>query len=101
MEARTIATGTIRGPEAGGEAQLIRTAKGDTLALKDYWIAPGAPDVHVYLSPDKTGSVAVEGIHDFGRITQLSGEISYDIPHDYLQKRCKAWLFTAHGFQLP
>lgn len=78
-----LASGTIRGPEAGGKAQLVRTANGDSLTLKDYWIAPGAPDVHVYLSPDKAGSVTVEGIVDFGRITQLGGEISYEIPEDY------------------
>lgn len=82
-EHKVIATGTIRGPEAGGEAALIRTVDGDLLQLSDYWIAEGAPDVRVYLSPDKAGSVIIEGALDFGRITCLSGQVSYAIPQNY------------------
>ena len=78
--ATVIARGVIHGHEAGGEVVLERTPQGDVLRLKDYWIAPGAPDVRVYLSPDVAGDPEVEGAVDFGKITTFSGDASYPIP---------------------
>ena len=83
MEAEIIARGTLQGPEAGGEVVMERSPEGHMLHLKDYWIAQGAPDVHIYLSPDKGGAAEIEGVHDFGKTTQFSGELSYPIPDGY------------------
>ena len=81
--AEVVAKGTIQGHEAGGEVVIERSPEGYVLHLKDYWIAQGAPDVHIYLSPDKGGDAEVEGAHDFGKTMQFSGELSYPIPKDY------------------
>ena len=76
-----IARGVLRGHEAGGEVALATTAQGDVLRLEEYWIAPGAPDVRLYLTPDKAGNVAVEGAIDLGNVTAFSGRsAAYAIP---------------------
>ena len=77
---KIIASGDFDGHEARGNATITQSEEGYTLHLKDYWIAPGAPDVRVYLSPDDNGAVEVEGVVDFGQIQQLTGQISYPIP---------------------
>lgn len=75
-----IARGVIQGPEAKGEVVLEATPEGYILHLSNYWIAEGAPDVHIYLSPDEAGNVEMEGVIDFGRIESFSGDITYPIP---------------------
>jgi len=78
-----IATATISGHEARGRASIRSLPSGEMiLQMDDYWIAPGAPDVHVYLTPERNGEVAGAGVVDFGRITKLSGSIQYPIPPD-------------------
>ena len=57
-----VARGVLRGHEAGGEVVLETTAQGDVLHLKNHWIAPGAPDVRIYLTPDKAGNVTIDGV---------------------------------------
>lgn len=85
-----IARGVIRGHEAGGEVVLENTSQGGVLHLKNYWIAPGAPDVRVYLSPDASGEVEVEGAVDFGRVQAFSGEVSYPIPEGVAAAQMRA-----------
>ena len=77
-----IARGIIRGHEASGEVVLENSSEGEVLHLKNYWIAGGAPDVRIYLSPDERGKVKVEGAIDFGRVSAFSGDVSYAIPKD-------------------
>ncbi len=81
MAETVLATATITGPEARGTAALIQTDDGRTLLrATDYWIADGAPDARFYLTPHPGGSVDVEGIIDFGKITPLTGNIEFDLP---------------------
>ena len=77
-----IARGVIRGHEAGGEVVIEALPEGDVLHLRDYWIAEGAPDVRIYLSPDESGEVETEGAIDFGQIKVFSGDVSYLIPRE-------------------
>lgn len=77
---QVIARGVIRGPEAGGSVTLETSDQGAVLRLEDYWIAQGAPDVRVYLTPDRDGRVEVEGSLDFGKVTSFSGSLSYAVP---------------------
>ncbi len=77
---KIIARGIIRGHEAGGKVVLESGPEGTVVRLEDYWIAAGAPDVRVYLSPDKAGNVEIEGVVDFGRVNSFSGQLSYNIP---------------------
>ena len=79
--ATIIARGVLHGHEAGGEVFLETTPQGDVLRLKAFWIAPGAPDVRMYLTPDKAGAVAVDGVVDLGKVTTFSGRSAvYPIP---------------------
>ncbi len=79
--AKIVARGVLRGHEAGGEVVLETTALGSVLRLKEYWIAQGAPDVRIYLTPDKAGNVEIDGAIDLGKVTTFSGRVSaYAIP---------------------
>ncbi|MGI9595655.1 MAG: hypothetical protein ACR2QK_05825, partial [Acidimicrobiales bacterium] len=58
MTATVLATATIDGPEARGEAQLLQAPDGTvTVELDQFWVAPGAPDVRLFISPDPAGDV--------------------------------------------
>ena len=81
MSELVLATALIEGPEARGMATLLRREDGRAvLRLTDYWIAPGAPDVHVYLTPAIDGDVDAAGTADFGPITQLQGNQNLTLP---------------------
>ena len=80
-DATIIARGVLRGHEASGEVVLETTAQGDVLRLKAFWIAPGAPDVRIYLTPDRAGNVEIDGAIDLGNVTTFSGHAAtYAIP---------------------
>jgi hypothetical protein len=58
MTSTVLATATIDGHEARGRAQLRQAGDGSvTVELTGLWVAPGAPDVRLFVSPDQTGSV--------------------------------------------
>lgn len=90
MSSGVIATAVIEGPEARGNAALVR---GDTgrvvLGLSDYWIAPGAPDVRVYLTPSADGDTDAEDTVDLGRVRQLTGALDLDVPPDVRVERMR------------
>ena len=76
-----LATAEISGHEATGSARISRAGNGDlVLKLIDYHIAPGAPDVRVYLSPSEDANVRADGVVDLGRVTQFDGHIDIAIP---------------------
>ena len=77
---QVVAKGTIRGPEAGGAVVVEVSGSKAVLRLEDFWIAEGAPDVRVYLTPDSGGNVGVTGVVEFGKVTAPSGSLAYDIP---------------------
>lgn len=90
-QTKVIARGVIRGPEAGGEVVLESSSQGEVLRLEDYWIAQGAPDVRIYLTPDNTGNVEVDEAVDFGRVSAFSGlRLSYPIPKDRCARQMHA-----------
>ena len=74
----TLVTANIEGPEAKGIAKIVQIGHEIILKLEDYWIAPGAPDVRFYLSPDTMGSVD-EAI-EVGSVHQFSGNTEYQLP---------------------
>ena len=75
-----LASGTIKGPEAGGAVSIVKTEDDLKLILTDYWIAPGAPDVRIYLSPHATGQV--DDAVDLGPMHQLEGTIELALSHN-------------------
>ena len=76
----TIATGTIDGHEARGEAALVDDGSGRLrLRLSNLWVAPGAPDVRVYLSESEHGRVDDSAI-DLGRVPDHTPQLEYALP---------------------
>lgn len=77
-----IATTIVSGHEAQGPAALIRLKDGQVvLRLTDFHIAPGAPDVHVFLT-GKDGDVHADGVFDFGEVDKFDGDFEYSLPAD-------------------
>lgn len=87
---KIIANGVIHGHEAGGEVELVTSSQGQFVQLRDYWIADGAPDVRIYLSPDETGDVNVDGVIELGKVVSFSGNASYKIPKDRLAEQLRS-----------
>ena len=53
-----LARGTISGPEARGRVSVVAAPDGSrTLEITELWVAPGAPDVRLYVSPRADGTV--------------------------------------------
>ncbi len=51
-----IASTHIQGPEAKGSAKIVQLENNQyQLTLKDFWVAPGAPDVWIAVSPQTHG----------------------------------------------
>lgn len=53
----TLATGTIKGHEARGDVTISQDGDVVTMNVENLWIAPGAPDTRVYISPREDGEV--------------------------------------------
>jgi len=76
-----IATGVITGPEARGTVTIMRRREdGVTAYIADVWIAPGAPDVRIFLSTDPGGDVTGAAAVDLGKTTALSGDLEFVVP---------------------
>ena len=50
------------------------------MLISNVWIAPGAPDVRIYLSSDPKGDLRSGTMTELGKVTELTGELSYDVP---------------------
>ena len=83
MRIELIASGTISGPEARGDVTVTRNGEGVvTVLISNVWIAPGAPDVRIYLSSDPEGDFRSGTMTELGKVIELTGELSYDLPAD-------------------
>ena len=98
------ATGTITGPEARGSVTVTSSPDGTmTLELANFWVAPGAPDVRLYLSPDEDGSVA--NAIDLGHVpdneTRFSSQLPMEVGADQMRSvviYCKVFsVLFGHG----
>jgi hypothetical protein len=80
---RVLATATIKGQEARGQAQLVQ-APGGTVSLEvdEFWVAPGAPDVRLYISSSADGEVD-ESTEDLGPVPDNTAVLSRQIPTDF------------------
>lgn len=58
MTMQRIASASISGPEARGQAVLFETDINFVLQLEQLWVAPGAPDVWLALTSDASGRVS-------------------------------------------
>jgi hypothetical protein len=75
-----LAVATIDGPEARGHAELVKAADGTvTVEIVDFWVAPGAPDVRLFVSPNPTGTVDETAI-DLGPVPNQQATLSYPLP---------------------
>ncbi len=53
---------------------------GVTVRISNVWIAPGAPDVRIYLSSDPEGDFRAGRMTELGKVTELTVELSYVVP---------------------
>jgi len=75
-----LATATIAGPEARGQAQLVQGDDGTaTLELNQFWVAPGAPDVRLFVTPDQAGNVD-QAATDLGPVPDQQAALSRQLP---------------------
>lgn len=80
MTMTLLATATIDGHEARGRAQLLQADDGTvTVDLADLWVAPGAPDVRLYVSPDRSGNVD-RAATDLGPVPFGEAALSVPLP---------------------
>ncbi|WP_029252843.1 DM13 domain-containing protein [Paraoerskovia marina] len=76
----TDATATITGHEARGRAVLEREADGSAVVrLTDFWVAPGAPDVRLYVTAREDGRVDRSAVQ-LGRVPDRTPELSFPVP---------------------
>ena len=74
-----IATGTIEGEEARGDIAIATVEDRTQVQLRNFWVAPGAPDVRLYVSPRTDGQFD-DTATDLGKIPDHEPEIDRDIP---------------------
>ena len=98
---RIVARGSIHGHEAGGTVVLETSDGGSRLRLEDYWIAQGAPDVRIYLTPSATGDVGAEGTLELGRVSAFSGsKLAYAIPAQTFLEHAAAVVIYCKAFSV-
>ena len=80
---RIIATTTIEGPEAKGNAAII-VLENTTyqLQLTNFWVAFGAPDVRIVLSEDPNGVISEHNIRFIANLP--SGNFNQNFPIEHL-----------------
>ena len=74
-----IATGTLDGHEARGEIAIVTAGDTSQVQLRNLWVAPGAPDVRLYVSPRTDGQVD-DAATELGKIPDHQPEIDRDLP---------------------
>ena len=79
---RVVACGVIDGPEARGTVRVVEYDDGErNVELTDLWVAPGAPDVRLYISPYPDGRID-DTATDFGSILDNTPELQRPLPSD-------------------
>ena len=77
----TLAEATITGHEARGTARVVLGDDGPRLEFTDLAIAPGAPDVRVYLTAHDDGTVDDDAV-DLGSVPDRTPTLALTIPTD-------------------
>jgi len=80
-----IASGTIDGHEARGEFTIVDADGNARVQLRNLWVAPGAPDVRLYISPRTDGHVD-DTATELGKIPDRQSEIDRQLP-DHIDPR--------------
>ena len=52
-----LATGLMSGHEARGSVRIIAVDDARTVELDDLWVAPGPPDVRLFVRPHRDGTI--------------------------------------------
>lgn len=77
---KLLAQGSLSGHEARATVTIVRGADGTVvLTLADLWIAPGAPDVRIYLGTNPEGRVDDSAL-DLGKPPSEYGQTSIPLP---------------------
>jgi hypothetical protein len=80
MTVNVLATATIDGPEARGLARFLRAPDGAvTVELDQFWVAPGAPDVRLFISSDPAGNIDNTAT-DLGPVPDRTATLSFPLP---------------------
>ena len=96
----TLATGTISGHEARGAVELVRADDGTvTVEIEDLWVAPGAPDVRLYLSPRADGHMAETAV-DLGRVPDHETGLSRRVPAELDPDRIRSIIVFCTAFSV-
>ena len=75
-----LASGTIAGPEAHGRVRVEAAADGSrTVRVAEFWVAPGAPDVRLYVSPRVDGTMDKSGF-ELGSVADGESDQSWGFP---------------------
>lgn len=74
-----IATGTLDGHEARGQITIVSEGDKTQVRLRNLWVAPGAPDVRLYVSTRSDGTVD-DTATDLGKLPDHQSEIDRDLP---------------------
>lgn len=74
-----ISSGKLDGHEARGDIAIVKTADGAQVQLRNLWVAPGAPDVRLYVSPRTDGEVD-EAATELGKVPDHQTEVTRDLP---------------------
>jgi hypothetical protein len=79
---RELASGTMAGPEARGRVRIVAAVDGTrTVEIADFWVAPGAPDVRLYVSPRGDGVVDATST-ELGPVADAQATQSWILPVD-------------------
>ena len=77
---RVLATGVVYGPEARGTVQVVEYNDGQrNVELTDMWVAPGAPDVRLYISPYPDGRID-DTATDLGSVPDDTQKLQRPLP---------------------
>ncbi|MEO0606516.1 MAG: DM13 domain-containing protein [Myxococcota bacterium] len=97
---------TLAGHEARGTVDIATAADGSpVLRISDFWVAPGAPDVRLYVTPD--GDVDGPAAVDLGPIASIDGSKDFPLPDGiavrglHVVVHCKVFSVEFGRAQLP
>lgn len=77
-----LAHASVTGHEARGAARMEQTTDGHVVVLlTDFWVAPGAPDVRLYVTPRADGVVDAAAL-DLGRVPDGVPDLIFTLPDE-------------------